>query len=620
MKLKHLFSALLALALIGFTACQNDNGVEGGKATFKLNLSDISVDAEGGKQTVEYTITNHESGAVVLTNCTENWIKDLSTATFGSITFTVAPNYKQEAREARIKVEYTAVDAKYEILVKQEASDKAPFTYDIAECKESELVLNITPADISSAYVCQAYTKAHVEAFGLNDDNTLYAYDKQVFASDANYYGQTLLNYLQNIAHSGKAFDVTFSGLTPDTDYVVYCYHIDLSSGQPTSDVYRQVVRTAKPSVGDTTFEMSFEVSGAYIKQTITPSDAEAYYYVDFMSVNDFNSYYGNVDMAQTFVNKWNENASIKKNMGYSPLQIIEQYGKQGTQVFEYSELKAETEYVFYVFAISKDTAFTASDITLERVTTEAATASSMTITIEVKNIFMTTADIYWTASDPNGKFARSVLSKAEWDACGSSDAERFASFEAKGYGFWTPVGSDDLNFTKGEPGATFVAFAYGLDGDTPNTRIFTKEFKFMSDTPGTSNISLSYEKHYNLAEVATVDPTHWGSYTGYESHALVPFNIEGVVAGDEVYFMLDTRPLDWYSKDSQWLSEVAQEKNRKNLYSNCYMQLEYEREYIIIAVAKDNNGNFGELFKTKIYLYKSDSSDVADYEYVEQK
>jgi hypothetical protein len=64
----------------------------------------------------------------------------------------------------------------------------------------------------------------------------------------------------------------------------------------------------------------------------------------------------------------------------------------------------------------------------------------------------------------------------------------------------------------------------------------------------------------------------------------------------------------------------VAQEKNRKNLYSNCYMQLEYEREYIIIAVAKDNNGNFGQLFKTKIYLYKSDSSDVADYEYVEQK
>jgi hypothetical protein len=49
-------------------------------------------------------------------------------------------------------------------------------------------------------------------------------------------------------------------------------------------------------------------------------------------------------------------------------------------------------------------------------------------------------------------------------------------------------------------------------------------------------------------------------------------------------------------------------------------MQLEYEKEYIIIAVAKDKNGNFGQLFKTQLYLYKSDSADAANYSYVETK
>ena len=141
-----------------------------------------------------------------------------------------------------------------------------------------------------------------------------------------------------------------------------------------------------------------------------------------------------------------------------------------------------------------------------------------------------------------------------------------------------------------------------------------------MSDVAGTSNITLSYTEHFNLAEVAAADAEHWGGYTAYEDYALVPMTISGVQEGDEVYYMLDTRPLDWYSKESQWLSEVAQDSHLKNHYHNCYMQLEYEKEYIIIAVAKDKNGNFGQLFKTELYLYKSDSADVDNYSYVETK
>ncbi len=620
MRLQKIFSALAAFALIAFVGCEKSPS-EGGNTSFKLDTTEIAVDAKGGEQSVKYTIENHTAGAVVLTNCSENWIKELSTATYGYITFNVAPNYKQEAREAKITVAYTGVEEKYEIVVKQAASTKAPFTIEVAQNNPTEVVVNIDPADVATPYICQIQTKAFIDAFGFNDDAALISNDMSTFEYEAQSQGQTILNYLQNISHTGKAFDVKLSKLTPDTEYIVYCYHIDLSNGGvASSSVYRQALRTAKPETIDASFEMTFSINGAQIEQTITPSDENIYYYFDYMSVNDFYSYYGNVDMATKFVSKWNENVAIKNNQGYYASQIIEQYGKQGTQTFTYSELKAETEYVFYVFAINADTAFAASDITMERVTTQSAAESGMTITIEVKNIFMTTADIYWTASDPNGKFARSVLSKEEFDSLGSTDEERFAAFEARGYGFWTPVGSDDLNFTKGQPGATFVAFAYGLDGETPNTRIFTKEFTFLSDTPGNSNISLSYDKHFNLAEVAAVDSEHWGTYTSYENYALVPFSIEGVSAGDEVYFMLDTRPLDWYSKDSQWLSEVAQESHHKNLYSNCYMQLEYEREYIIIAVAKDANGNFGQLFKSKVYLYKSDDADVSTYTYVEEK
>lgn len=621
MTLKRFFSTLAAVALVAFVGCEkNPDEGKGGPASFKLNTTELSVDANGGAQEVKYTIENHAAGAVVLTNCTENWITDLSTATFGSITFSVAPNYKQEAREAKIAVAYTGVEEKYEIVVKQAASDKAPFTFEVATNYPTELVFNIDPADLATAYICQIHTKEYIDTFGLNDDFTLVQNDMKVFENIAYNLGQTTLNYLQNISYKGKAFDVSFPGLTPNTDYVVYSYHIDLSNGSAIGDVYREVVRTAKPEALNVTFEMSFDVNGAQIAQTVTPSDQEVYYYIGYMGVNDFKAYYGNVDMATTFVAKWNESVAIKQNQGYFASQILEEYGKKGTQTFNYTELKAETEYVFYVFALSADSAFAASEISLQTVSTEAAQASGMTIDIEVKDIYATTANVYWTASDANGKFARSVFTKADYNALGSTDEERFASIAAN-YSFYVATGYTDMNLANLTPNTTYVAFAYGLDGETPNTKIFTKEFVTKENVAGSSNIQMTLGQHFNIDEAAEVDPEHWGNFSGWDDYALVPVTISGVESTDEIYWTLTTFPTDYYNYDDEWIRDITSNEFYHHYeYSNCYFQLPYEKEYSLIAVAKDKNGNFGKLLKMTIYLYKSDAADISTYVYVEEK
>jgi hypothetical protein len=82
---------------------------------------------------------------------------------------------------------------------------------------------------------------------------------------------------------------------------------------------------------------------------------------------------------------------------------------------------------------------------------------------------------------------------------------------------------------------------------------------------------------------------------------------------------MVDTRVIDW-QKESQWLAEVAQEKNLKNLYHNCYFTLEYGKEYTIVAVAKDKNGNLGTLYLEEMIVYASDSVDASSYSYIEVK
>ena len=620
--MKKILSIVAILSLFVGIGCTEKPGEKKGETTFTLKQTEVNAKAEGMDVEITYDVKNPQSGSVVLTECKDNWIKNLSTATYGMIKFTVAPNYKKEARETKIKVLYTGAKNGEEIVVKQEASDVEAFTYSILSNESTALSIEVTPADKETAYICRTYTKAHMDAFGLIYDEGIINYDLDAIADEAYAASQTLLNYLQNIARKGQAI-VDFTELVPDTEYVVYCYHINLSNGQPTDgEVYTETIRTAKVQNIDENISMSFEVKGAHVTQTVTTKYPETYYYTECWSMNDFKAYFGSsATPEEIFPRRWNEQVTMKRDMGYQPATIIADLCKQGTQTIEYNELKADTEYVFYVFAVDPETAFTATDIVTESVYTSNATDSGVTIAIEVKNIFYTTADIYFTASDPTATFRRTVLTKEQYQACGSTDAERFAAFEANGYvNSYTATGYTDLNYTKGQAGVTFVAIAFGVEGETPNTRIFSKEFTFLSDTPGTSNITLSFTEFYTLSEVAAVDAEHWGNYTAYENYALVPMTINGVEEGDEVYYMLDTRPLDWYSKQSQWLSEVAQSSHLKNQYHNCYMQLEYEKEYIIVAVAKDKNGNFGTLFTTELYLYKSDAADAANYSYIEVK
>ena len=617
--MRKLFSLIALLALVAFVGCEKKSTDEG-VTSFTLSQTELEVSADGGAQNITYSLKNPQHGAVVLTNCSANWIKELSTATVGEIKFAVMPNYTPEARETVIDVQYTALEEKFQIKVKQNANTKPMFAFEVVSNEPTRLLLNVTPANLSTAYICRAYTEAHIDLNNLYEDEFLAEYDMEAIEYEAYYAGQTFLNYLQNITHTGQGFDIEFTKLTPNTNYVIYAYHIDLSTGEICSDIYREVIRTAEPETAEFDVEMTLEVSGAVITQTITPADKEVYYYTYRWSVEEFYMYYGfSAVMEETFVAKWNEQMMAWVQNGYQPYQIVDQNCFKGDKVIEHTDLKAETDYVFYIFAVDRETGFAASDITIKEKRTNKAHASDMTIEIVAKNIFQTTADVFWTASDPEGKFARSVFTKAEFEALGADDEEKLQNCITN-YGFYQAYGYTDMNLTSLQPNTTYVAFAYGLDGESPNTRIFKHEFTTLSDIAGTANISLNWDTHYNMAEIADADAEHWGAYAEYEGYALVEMAISGVSATDEVYMWVTTQPIDYYNKPAEWLRDVAKDQYRVDLTSNYNFVAEYEEEYTVVAVAKDKNGYFGELFLQEMYLYKSDDKPASEYTYKENK
>ena len=629
MTFNRLFTCVAIATLALLVGCDDkvDDTTNSGDATFSLDKTEFSFPAAGGDATVEYTITNPVQGGVVLTNCEAGWIKNLSTATYGSIKFDVAPNYTDKMRETTIDVTYTGANDSYHIKVTQEASTETLFSYKVVYKAPRELTIKITPADKVMAYVCGIRTEEYINSFKLQSDVALFNDHIQTLNDEAQRKGQSLMNYLQNVSYTGVAEEVLFDELIPATSYVAFSYHIDLTNAQIIGDIYREVIRSGEPEKVDVELGMTLEVKNNTINQIITSSDEEAYYHTSYWKVDDFYSYYaylGDPKMEEVFPAKWNETVVTQLSFGKSVKEILDELCHRGSKSIENSGLANYTDYAFFLFAVDPVTGFVASEPIIQQATTTSAVDSGVVIEITVEDIFATTANVYWTADTEGATFARGFLTKNEYNTLGSNDEERFATFRQQSdkYSFYVATTATDMNLYNLTPNTTYVAFAYGVDGETPNTRIFTKEFTTLSGVAGQSNINMSWSEHYNAAEVAALDVEHWGDYATKADHAIIPMTISGVTTGDDVYIMLSTFSIDYYGQDdSQWLRDlVSNEANKVDCYAHYNIVAKYEYEYVLVAVAKDANGNYGQLLKKEIYLYESDSATADSYVYVENE
>ena len=130
MKLKNLFYLLLALPL-AFAACEEapkevnkpDEPVQTNDPKLTLT-SDATMDfaAEGGEGTITYTLENAVEGVELTATCEADWVMNVTVGE--TVTFTVAENEAEEARESKVVVAYGELS--FEVAVKQAGKVEAP--------------------------------------------------------------------------------------------------------------------------------------------------------------------------------------------------------------------------------------------------------------------------------------------------------------------------------------------------------------------------------------------------------------------------------------------------------------------------------------------------------------
>ena len=157
------------------------------------------------------------------------------------------------------------------------------FAFEGKTIKHNSISLNIIPEDKDMEYVVLFAEKKHFLANGIDTREELLEDDLAMLRDYANYYGISVRDFLEGMKWLAKGDKTGYkvTNLYPDTEYVVYCYGVDVNEEnyEATTEVYYEVITTTTPELQDVVFDIETAVNGNSVAITMTPDNYDGLYY-----------------------------------------------------------------------------------------------------------------------------------------------------------------------------------------------------------------------------------------------------------------------------------------------------------------------------------------------------
>lgn len=289
--MKKIFG-LLAMSAFALVACNPDTPepepvVEAPVVT--LDKQSVEVSAEGGEFTVNYTIENPVEGVTLAVTEDVEWISDVEVAE-SAISFAVAANDVEKAREATLYVEYTGAEGRT-ITVAQAAKAVAPtpelatITLEVENVIWNNADVTVTPSE-DVEYILGVMTKEDFAPYAEDIESLVAARVEEWKETAQEYqdmgYDDPWQYYLKNEQRSGeRTYSVKYDSLynmSWDTEYVVYCFGMD-DEGEQTAYVVVEEFRTEAPVPTSNTFTITIgETTKTSVEFTVEPTTDDPYY------------------------------------------------------------------------------------------------------------------------------------------------------------------------------------------------------------------------------------------------------------------------------------------------------------------------------------------------------
>ena len=429
----------------------------------------------------------------------------------------------------------------------------ADFVVEVGDVTRSTVTLSVTPSVEIGDYICVVEERSVVEEY--TQDKFIIATVFQELTDEAASKGLTLEEYLPTVVDNGIIEDVTFSGLTLDTEYYVLVFGLD-ENNEACTHLTKHLFKTLAVEKSECSFDIATDGVDNSVTISVSPSDQELYWYLCTMPKSTYDYYVTDANgyqMSESYFYEYffQQDINSYRGAGYSDAQIIEALIHQGNQQLQASGLNENTEYYILVAGLIMDSEgiVICTDINKASYTTQNAAKSTMTFEIEVWYIGQMEASFRITPSNNNDLYCALVQ---PWD--GVSTADEVMHQIVDQWGGWMSIMADDKGVVEHSgskamklPAADtdYYIIAFGYDGGI-TTDAYMKTFRTL---PGgsveevTFTITASNISPYGFnMNIASSDPTIY-----YIPGACVPAEYD-----EEQYMQWEQEAFDYYYAGSK--------------------------------------------------------------------
>lgn len=614
----------LAFCLAG---CQEKLETQDKETGFSLNENIVEMSAEGGEAVVTWKVENPIEGAnVMIARGYPEWINKFDTSVDGEIRFNVDSYTEQEAREARIAVNYGQDTSSFTVvqagIEEGEEPDDDEIRLEIVEARPNTVIVSIE-TDGNLTYFINIEEKAVWDQYAGEED--VFAHDRELFQWNADGWGISLESWLREefgtikYATPYHMFMYVQDGvrgtvyLENNTEYVVYAYGIN-GNGEILTDLYSVETATTDYDLSNpVSFDISIDITENFGSFRISPSDDNQKYFAGILLYRD--EVPALEDLQADILRKredqifmyWSHPENTDTWEG-----IVEWMAFTGEQSVEEELGLADAPGVVYAYTIDdrgnmngkmiiKEFRTNALDDSGNKIKMELSALTSRTATLTVTT---TTNDLYLVMFDEDGSEYDGLEGKELANAILYADSDNLYS------------GRNDIIIPmKGmHRDVDYILVAFGYEAGQITTE--PTVLRFTTPNPTVSDVTCKPQfssEYYDLRQAFEKYPDVFRNPEG-ESRPVVWMDVE--LGGDPAsfsYFLEFTENV----QDRHVDDLITMLENHYNdlgpFGTGEWLYLFYGHSYTLVGVARDADGNYGEVFLSEPIIFSEEGCSPID-------
>lgn len=614
----------LAFCLAG---CQEKLETQDKETGFSLNENIVEMSAEGGEAVVTWKVENPIEGAnVMIARGYPEWINKFDTSVDGEIRFNVDSYTEQEAREARIAVNYGQDTSSFTVvqagIEEGEEPDDDEIRLEIVEARPNTVIVSIE-TDGNLTYFINIEEKAVWDQYAGEED--VFAHDRELFQWNADGWGISLESWLREefgtikYATPYHMFMYVQDGvrgtvyLENNTEYVVYAYGIN-GNGEILTDLYSvETVTTDYDLSNPVSFDIDIDITENFGSFRISPSDNGQQYFAGILLYRD--EVPALEDLQADILRKredqifmyWSHPENTDTWEG-----IVEWMAFTGEQSVEEELGLADAPGVVYAYTIDdrgnmngkmiiKEFRTNALDDSGNKIKMELSALTSRTATLTVTT---TTNDLYLVMFDEDGSEYDGLEGKELANAILYADSDNLYS------------GRNDIIIPmKGmHRDVDYILVAFGYEAGQITTE--PTVLRFTTPNPTVSDVTCKPQfssEYYDLRQAFEKYPDVFRNPEG-ESRPVVWMDVE--LGGDPAsfsYFLEFTENV----QDRHVDDLITMLENHYNdlgpFGTGEWLYLFYGHSYTLVGVARDADGNYGEVFLSEPIIFSEEGCSPID-------